>query len=217
MCGPSADTAAWAARLMPVSVRGVVSMVPCDDGPANHGHARLKGRFGWTYNYAKDRITTPLLRDGTGWKPIDGTAPSISWLRLFSGSRIGPVPTRWRRYHPAAGRTRRTTCSEKFIRSVMGTNHIDNCARVCHSATVAGMMESFGASAATNSLEDLDRAKLIMVVGANPTESHPVIGAKMLRLARHGVPLIVIDPRRTEVALAAAIHLQLRPGTNVAL
>jgi formate dehydrogenase major subunit len=103
------------------------------------------------------------------------------------------------------------------MRCVIGTNHIDNCARVCHSATVTGMMETLGASAATNSIQDLDRANLIMVVGANPTESHPVVGARIKQAHRRGVPLIVIDPRRTELARLADLHLQLRPGTNVAL
>jgi formate dehydrogenase alpha subunit len=105
----------------------------------------------------------------------------------------------------------------KFMRCVIGTNHIDNCARVCHSATVTGMMETLGASAATNSIQDLDLAHLIMVVGANPTESHPVVGARIKQAHRRGVPLIVIDPRRTELARLADLHLQLRPGTNVAL
>ncbi len=105
----------------------------------------------------------------------------------------------------------------KFMRCVIGTNHIDNCARVCHSATVTGMMETLGASAATNSIQDIDLAKLILVVGANPTESHPVVGARIKQAHRRGVPLIVIDPRRTELARLADLHLQLRPGTNVAL
>ena len=112
----------------------------------------------------------------------------------FSRIKDGPVPTPLAAISSSRGTNEENYLFGKFIRCVMGTNHIDNCARVCHSATVTGMMETFGASAATNSLEDLDRAKLIMVVGANPTESHPVIGAKMLQLARHGVPLIVIDP-----------------------
>jgi formate dehydrogenase alpha subunit len=105
----------------------------------------------------------------------------------------------------------------KFMRCVIGTNHIDNCARVCHSATVTGMMETLGASAASNSLQDLDVARLIMVVGANPIESHPVVGARIKQVHRRGVPLIVIDPRRTELARLADLHLQLRPGSNVSL
>jgi formate dehydrogenase alpha subunit len=105
----------------------------------------------------------------------------------------------------------------KFVRCVFGTNNIDNCARVCHSATVTGMMETVGASAATNSLDSIEQAKLIMVVGANPTEAHPVVGARIKRVVRRGTPLIVIDPRRIELAEYAALHLRLRPGTNVAL
>jgi formate dehydrogenase major subunit len=105
----------------------------------------------------------------------------------------------------------------KFMRCVVGSNHIDNCARVCHSATVTGMMDTIGASAATNSIQDLDLAKLVLVVGANPTESHPVVGARIKQAVGRGAALIVIDPRRTELARLADLHLQLHPGTNVAL
>ncbi len=195
----------------------VVSMVPADDGPSNHGHACLKGRFGWTYNDAEDRVRQPLLRDGTGWKAIgweqalDLVADSFSRIKEQAG------PDALALISSSRGTNEENYLFGKFIRCVMGTNHIDNCARVCHSATVTGMMETLGASAATNSIRDLDDAKLILVVGANPTESHPVLGAKLLQLARRGVPLIVIDPRRTDAARAATIHLQLRPGTNVAL
>ncbi|HET7909147.1 MAG TPA: formate dehydrogenase subunit alpha [Nitrospira sp.] len=195
----------------------VVSMVPADDGPSNRGHACLKGRFGWTYNEADDRVRTPLLRDGAGWKAIgweealDLAADSFARIKKEAGPDALAVISSSR------GTNEENYLFGKFIRCVMGTNHIDNCARVCHSATVTGMMETFGASAATNSIRDLSDARLILIVGANPTESHPVIGAKLLQLARRGVPLLVVDPRRTEVARAATIHLQLRPGTNVSL
>ncbi len=195
----------------------IVTMVPADDGPTNHGHACLKGRFGWMYNDADDRIQTPLLREGDGWKAIrweqalDLVAHSFSRIKETTG------PDGVAAISSSRGTNEENYLFGKFIRCVMGTNHIDNCARVCHSATVTGMMETLGASAATNSIRDLDDAKLILVVGANPTESHPVLGAKLLQLARRGVPFIVIDPRRTEIAKVATIHLQLRPGTNVAL
>jgi len=195
----------------------VVSMVPADDGPSNHGHACLKGRFGWTYQDAEDRVRTPLLRDGAGWKAIgweqalDLVAQSLARIKEQAG------PDALAAISSSRGTNEENYLFGKFIRCVMGTNHIDNCARVCHSATVTGMMETLGASAATNSIRDLDEAKLILVVGANPTESHPVLGAKLIQLARRGLPLIVIDPRRTDVARAATIHLQLKPGTNVAL
>jgi formate dehydrogenase major subunit len=195
----------------------VVQMVPADDGPSNLGHACMKGRFGWTYINAPDRLKVPLLRRGGTWK-------EVSWDDALS--RIaGEFSRIMTRYGPDALATissSRGTNEEnylfgKFMRCVIGTNHIDNCARVCHSATVTGMMETLGASASTNSIKDLDLAKLILVVGANPTESHPVIGARVIQAHRRGTPLIVIDPRRTELARLADLHLQLRPGTNVAL
>lgn len=195
----------------------VVNMVPADDGPSNQGHACMKGRFGWTYLYSPDRLRLPLLRQGSEWVELSWEAAldrlAQEWARLLT--RHGPNAL-------AAISSSRGTNEEnylfgKFMRCVIGTNHIDNCARVCHSATVTGMMETLGASAATNSIQDLDEAALIMVVGANPTESHPVVGAKIKQAARRGVPLIVIDPRRTELARLADVHLQLRPGTNVAL
>ena len=195
----------------------VVSMVPADDGPSNQGHACLKGRFGWTYNYAEDRVRTPLLRDGTGWKTIGWEQALDLVARSFGRIKDREGPDALAAISSSRGTNEENYLFGKFIRCVMGTNHIDNCARVCHSATVTGMMETLGASAATNSIQDLNDAKLILVVGANPTESHPVLGAKLLQLARHGVPLLVVDPRRTEIARAATIHLQLRPGTNVAL
>ena len=195
----------------------VVSMVPADDGPSNHGHACLKGRFGWTYNDADDRVRTPLLRDGAGWKAIGWEQALDLVARSFDRIRQRSGPEAVAAISSSRGTNEENYLLGKFIRCVMGTNHIDNCARVCHSATVTGMMETLGASAATNSIRDLNDARLILVVGANPTESHPVIGAKLLQRARRGIPIIVIDPRRTEIARAATVHLQLRPGTNVAL
>ena len=106
---------------------------------------------------------------------------------------------------------------QKFIRAVIGTNNIDGCARVCHSPTAVGMQRAFGTGAATNSIADLDHTDCIMVVGANPTNAHPVTGAKIKQAAIKGIPLIVIDPRKTELAQYATYHLALRPGTNVAL
>jgi formate dehydrogenase major subunit len=195
----------------------VVSMVPADDGPSNHGHACLKGRFGWTYNDAEDRVRTPLLRDGIGWKAIGWEQALDLVARSFGRIKEQAGPDALAAISSSRGTNEENYLFGKFIRCVMGTNHIDNCARVCHSATVTGMMETLGASAATNSIQDLNDARLILVVGANPTEAHPVLGARLLQLARHGVPLLVVDPRRTEIARAATIHLQLRPGTNVAL
>jgi formate dehydrogenase major subunit len=195
----------------------VVQMVPADDGPSNLGHACMKGRFGWTYITAKDRVRTPLLRDGSQWKELSWDAALDRLAQEFSRIKANHGPDALATISSSRGTNEENYLFGKFMRCVIGTNHIDNCARVCHSATVTGMMETLGASAATNSIEDLDLAKLILVVGANPTESHPVVGARIKRAHRRGVPLIVIDPRRTELARLADLHLQLEPGTNVAL
>lgn len=195
----------------------VVTMEPADDGPSNHGHACMKGRFGWTYIDAPDRLTMPLLRQGNEWQKISWEAALDRMAREFTRLKTEHGPDALAAISSSRGTNEENYLFGKFIRCVMGTNHIDNCARVCHSATVTGMMETLGASAATNSIEDLDQAKLIMVVGANPTESHPVVGARIKQAHRRGVPLIVIDPRRTELARLATLHLPLRPGTNVAL
>ncbi|TKB60156.1 MAG: 4Fe-4S dicluster domain-containing protein [Nitrospira sp.] len=195
----------------------VVQMMPADDGPSNRGHACMKGRFGWTYNDAPDRLRVPLLRHGNDWEEIswesalDRVAQEVTRIKETQG------PDALATISSSRGTNEENYLFAKFMRGVIGTNHIDNCARVCHSATVTGMMDTLGASAATNSIQDLDLTQLIMVVGANPTESHPVIGAKIKQAHRRGVPLIVIDPRRTELARLADLHLQLRPGSNVAL
>ena len=195
----------------------VVNMVPAYDGPSNRGHACMKGRFGWTYIYAQDRLRSPLLRQGDRWEELSWSAALDRIAQEFTRIKETYGPDALATISSSRGTNEENYLFGKFMRCVVGTNHIDNCARVCHSATVTGMMETVGASAATNSIQDLDRAQLIMVVGANPTESHPVVGAKIKQVHRRGVPLVVIDPRRTELARLADLHLQLRPGTNVAL
>jgi len=195
----------------------VVTMVPADDGPSNQGHACMKGRFGWTYIYAEDRLKTPMLRTGSTWQAISWDAALDRLAYEFTRIKTEFGPDALAAISSSRGTNEENYLFGKFIRCVMGTNHIDNCARVCHSATVTGMMETLGASAATNSIQDLDQAKLIMVVGANPTESHPVVGASIKQAHRRGIPLIVIDPRKTELARLATLHLPLKPGTNVAL
>ncbi len=195
----------------------VVQMMPADDGPSNRGHACMKGRFGWTYNDAPDRLQVPLLRHGNDWEEISWESALDRVAQEFTRIKEAQGPDALAAVSSSRGTNEENYLFAKFMRCVIGTNHIDNCARVCHSATVTGMMETLGASAATNSIQDLDLTQLIMVVGANPTESHPVIGARIKQAHRRGVSLIVIDPRRTELARLADLHLQLRPGTNVAL
>ena len=144
----------------------VVTMTPADDGPSNQGHACMKGRFGWTYNDAPDRLRAPLLRCGNNWEEIswesalDRVAQEFTRIKnAFGADALATISS-------SRGTNEENYLFGKFMRCVIGTNHIDNCARVCHSATVTGMMETLGASAATNSIQDLNDAKLILVVGA---------------------------------------------------
>lgn len=195
----------------------IVRMFPVDASPVNQGHACLKGRFAFEYLDASDRLTAPLVRRGSKWVAISWDEALDMMADHFSRIRDAYGPEALAAVSSSRGTNEENYLISKFVRCVFGTNNIDNCARVCHSATVTGMMETVGASAATNSLDSIEQAKLIMVVGANPTEAHPVVGARIKRVVRRGTPLIVIDPRRIELAQYATLHLRLRPGTNVAL
>ncbi|MEI6311945.1 MAG: formate dehydrogenase subunit alpha [Bacteroidota bacterium] len=185
---------------------------------ANGGHTCLKGRYAFSFYNHADRLRTPLIRK-------NGELEPATWEEAYE--YIANELTRIKNTHGAdaiAGiSSARCTNEEnylmqKFIRAVIGTNNIDSCARVCHSPTALGMQRTFGTGAATNSIIDLKFTNCIMVIGANPTSGHPVTGAKLKQFAMKGLNTsIVIDPRRTELARYATYHLQLKPGTNVAM
>ena len=196
----------------------VLSIQAPVDAEVNHAHTCLKGRFAFKFYNHKDRLRKPLI------KQPDGTFAEATWDEAYD--HIVANLTRIKAEHGgnsiAGISSARCTNEEnylmqKFIRQVIGTNNIDCCARVCHSPTAWGMQKSFGTGAATNSFEDLEFTKCILVTGANPTEGHPVTGARLKQQVMKGTPLIVIDPRKIEITPYAKYHLQLRPGTNVAL
>jgi formate dehydrogenase major subunit len=187
------------------------------DAKVNSGHTCLKGRFAFKFYDHAERLRTPLIRvndkfvEATWDEAYDYIAGKLTDIR----SKYGP---------DAIGGISSARCTneenylmQKFIRAVIGTNNIDSCARVCHSPTALGMQRTFGTGAATNSIIDLKYTDAIMVIGANPTDGHPVTGAKMKQFAMKGKTTIVIDPRRTELAKYATYHLPTKPGTNVAM
>lgn len=183
----------------------------------NQGHTCLKGRYAFSFYNHPDRLTSPLIKK-------DGEFVAVSWDEAYSfiAARLNEIKAQHGPDSIAGISSARCTNEEnylmqKFIRTIIGTNNIDCCARVCHSPTALGMQRSFGTGAATNSIIDLKYADCIMVIGANPTDGHPVTGAKLKQFAIKGKTSIVIDPRKTELAKFATYHLQLRPGTNVAL
>ncbi|WP_395730505.1 formate dehydrogenase subunit alpha [Prosthecobacter sp.] len=196
----------------------VLSIQAPVDAEVNHAHTCLKGRYAFKFYNHKDRLRTPLI------KQPDGQFKEATWNEAYD--HIFANLTRIKNDHggQAVAGISSARCTneenylmQKFIRGVMGTNNIDCCARVCHSPTAWGMQKSFGTGAATNSYEDIEHTRCVMVIGANPTEGHPVTGARLKQHIMKGTPLIVIDPRKIELVPYAKHHLQLRPGTNVAL
>ena len=201
----------------------VVRMVPHKDGGANHGHSCVKGRFAWGYATHKDRITSPMIRNR-----IDEPWREVSWdealnhaaaeLRRIQGehgrSSIGGITS-------SRCTNEETYLVQKLVRAVFGNNNVDTCARVCHSPTGYGLKQTLGESAGTQTFDSVMKADVVMVIGANPTDGHPVFGSQLKRRLREGARLIVIDPRSIDLVrsphVEASYHLKLMPGTNVAV
>nr|WP_288119690.1 formate dehydrogenase subunit alpha [Thiomonas sp.] len=201
----------------------VVRMVPWKDGKANEGHSCVKGRFAWGYATHKDRMTKPMIR-----KSITDPWTEVSWDEAiaYAASEFKRIQARYGR--EAVGGITSSRCTneetylvQKLVRAAFGNNNVDTCARVCHSPTGYGLGQTYGTSAGTQTFKSVGKADVIMVIGANPTDAHPVFASRMKRRLRQGAKLIVIDPRRIDLVQSPHVradhHLQLRPGTNVAV
>lgn len=196
----------------------VASITAPYDAEVNQGHTCLKGRYAFKFYDHPERLDSPMIKR-------NGEFEKVSWDEAYDHitSRLNGFKHEFGADSIAGISSSRCTNEEnylmqKFIRAVIGTNNIDGCARVCHSPTALGMQRTFGTGAATNSIDDLKDTNCIMVIGANPTDAHPVTGAKLKQFAmKQDNVTIVIDPRRTEMAKYADHHLALRPGTNVAV
>ena len=201
----------------------LVRMVPYKDGKANHGHSCVKGRFAWGYATHQDRITRPMIR----------AKISDPWREVSWDEAISHVASEFRRIQATYGKgsiggitssrctNEETFLVQKLVRAAFGNNNVDTCARVCHSPTGYGLSQTFGTSAGTQDFDSVEQADVILLIGANPTDGHPVFGSRMKKRLREGAKLIVIDPRRIDLVrtphVEAAYHLPLRPGTNVAM
>ena len=201
----------------------VVRMVPWKDGKANEGHSCVKGRFAWGYATHKDRITQPMIR-----AKITDPWREVSWDEAINhaASEFKRIQAKYGKDSVGGISSSRCTNEEvylvqKLIRAAFGTNNIDTCARVCHSPTGYGMGQTFGTSAGTQTFKSVEHADMIMVIGANPTDAHPVFASRMKKRLRAGAKLVVVDPRRIELVNAPHVkadhHLALKPGTNVAM
>tara|TARA_R110000787_G_scaffold47085_20_gene114170 strand:+ start:28166 stop:31012 length:2847 start_codon:yes stop_codon:yes gene_type:complete len=201
----------------------LVRMVPWKDGKANRGHSCVKGRFAWGYAQHQDRILNPMIRASVSepWREVSWdeaiahTASEFRRIQAKYGTRsIGGITS-------SRCTNEETFLVQKLIRQGFGNNNVDTCARVCHSPTGYGLSKTFGTSAGTQDFDSVMQADVILVIGANPTDGHPVFASRMKRRLRQGAKLIVMDPRRTDLVKSPHVeadhHLPLRPGTNVAM
>jgi formate dehydrogenase alpha subunit len=197
----------------------VVSISPALDGPANRGHTCLKGRFAHGFGRKRDRLRTPLVRDARG-----GALREASWDETIAliADRLCAI----RDAHGpdaiaglASSRATNEDCyvMQRLMRAAIGTHNIDNCSRVCHSPTSWALRRSLGLSGATGSFDDIEHAGAAILIGANPTEGHPVAGARIKQATLRGLRLVTIDPRRIELADYGVLHLSPRPGSNAAV
>ena len=201
----------------------VVNMEPYKAGGANEGHSCVKGRFAWGYATAKDRITKPMIR-----AKITDPWREVSWDEAFAyaASEFKRIQSTHGREGVGAITSSRCTNEEvfviqKLVRMGFGNNNVDTCARVCHSPTGYGLSKTFGTSAGTQDFKSVEESDVILVIGANPTDAHPVFASRMKKRLRQGARLIVVDPRKIDLVKSAHVradyHLPLMPGTNVAI
>ncbi|MGX0975153.1 formate dehydrogenase major subunit [Roseovarius sp. MBR-51] len=201
----------------------LVRMTPYKHGKANRGHSCVKGRFAYGYAHHKDRILKPMIRDQISdpWREVDWDE-ALS----FAASRMRGLQEKYGKKSIGVITSSRCTNEETYLvqklaRAVFGNNNTDTCARVCHSPTGYGLGQTFGTSAGTQDFDSVEHTDVVVVIGANPTDGHPVFASRLKKRLREGAKLIVVDPRRIDLVksahVAASHHLPLRPGTNVAV
>ncbi|HEU0023485.1 MAG TPA: formate dehydrogenase subunit alpha, partial [Thermoleophilaceae bacterium] len=195
----------------------VAAVTPAGDGAVNRGHACVKGRFAHGFIRSGERLTAPLVRR-------DGRLEEASWDEALAtvAERLGRIRAEHGPRSIAAISSARATNEEnyllqKLMRTVIGSHNVDNCSRLCHAPSAAGLVASLGLSGGSNCMDDLDRAGCFLLAGSNPTDAHPVVGARIKQAVLRGAGLVVVDPRRIELARYADVHLRGRPGSNVAV
>jgi len=202
----------------------LVRMVPYKHGKANRGHSCVKGRFAWGYATHPDRILNPMIRESIHdpWQEVSWdvaiahTAQRFRDIQACHGvAAIGGITS-------SRCTNEETFLVQKMIRATFGNNNVDTCARVCHSPTGYGLKTTFGTSAGTQDFDSVEHTDIVLIIGANPTDGHPVFASRLKKRLRAGAKVIILDPRRTDLVentphIRASHHLALRPGTNVAV
>lgn len=202
------------------------------EGPANHGRLCVKGRYGFDYVHHPGRLTKPLIRlkgipkttellAPEDWKSVfreadweealDYAASSLRGIRDQHGGKALAA------FGCAKGSNEEAYLMQKLVRTGFGANNIDHCTRLCHASSVSALLEGIGSGAVSNPFTDVLEAKVIFLIGANPISNHPVAATFIKNAVKNGSKLIILDPRRTELARHATYHLQFHPDTDVAL
>src|SRR5262249_44798987 len=183
----------------------------------------VKGRFAFGYATHKDRILKPMIR-----AKITDLWREVSWEEAinYAASEFKRIQAK---YGPSSvGGITSSRCTneetflvQKLVRAGFGNNNVDTCARVCHSPTGYGLKTTYGTSAGTQDFDSVEESDVMMIIGANPTDGHPVFASRMKKRLRQGAKLIIVDPRRIDLVrtphIEADYHLPLKPGTNVAV
>lgn len=203
------------------------------DGPANHGRLCVKGRYGFDYAHHPHRLTQPLIRRDGVPKTGDFTVDPARVLEVFreasweealalAGGRLAQIRDQHggaalAGFGSAKGSNEEAYLFQKLVRTGFGTNNVDHCTRLCHASSVAALLEGIGSGAVSNPVMDVTRAEVIVLIGANPTVNHPVAATWIKNAVKEGAKLVVLDPRRSELARHAHRYLQFKPDTDVAL
>ncbi|MAE61249.1 MAG: formate dehydrogenase subunit alpha [Planctomycetaceae bacterium] len=195
----------------------VVNITPSPRGSANRGHTCVKGRFAHQFAHSDDRLTTPLIRTDGGFREASWDEALDLIARRLTDIRDTHGPDAISVISSSRCTNEENYLMQKFARVVLRTNSVDNCSRVCHSPSAYALGQSLGTGAGTNSFQDVEVSDVLMIVGANPTEAHPVFGARIKQAVLGGCKLIILDPRNIELAHLSDVHIALRPGSNVAV
>jgi formate dehydrogenase major subunit len=195
----------------------IVQVKPVADAPVSKGHLCVKGRYAFGFTHSPDRVREPMIREGSEWRPVTWEEATRFVATRLQETLDAHGPQSVGMLGSARGTNEENYVAQKFARVVLGTNNVDCCARVCHAPTAAAMRRMLGTGAATNSFDDIEHSAAFLICGCNPTEGHPIVGARIKQAVLRGAGLVVIDPRATELTLHADVHLALRPGTNIPL
>jgi formate dehydrogenase major subunit len=203
------------------------------DGPANHERLCVKGRYGFDYAHHPQRLTKPLIRRADAPKKGDFTMNpdnvmdifrEASWEEAlaFAGGKLKDIRDTYGKkslagFGSAKGSNEEAYLFQKLVRTGFGSNNVDHCTRLCHASSVVALLEGIGSGAVSNPVMDVVKADVVIIIGANPTVNHPVAATWIKNAMKNGTKLVVLDPRRSDLARSAHKFLQFKPDTDVAL